>query len=81
MSKKAPVITGPDGKGGWKSSQDGKNFGYKDTKKEAMEIGQDQAQKDGVEHRIQKKDGKIGESNSYGNDPNPPKDKDGKKSK
>lgn len=43
------------------------------TKAEAQEAGRAAAKKDGVEHLVHKKDGTIGERNSYGNDPNPPK--------
>ena len=44
-----------------------------DTKAEAQAAGRAAAKKDGVEHLIHKKDGTIGERNSYGNDPQPPK--------
>lgn len=42
------------------------------TKAEAQAAGREMAKKDGVEHLIHKKDGTIGERNSYGNDPYPP---------
>jgi hypothetical protein len=41
----------------------------------ATDAGRKQAKKDQTEHRIHNMDGKIANSNSYGNDPNPPKDK------
>ncbi len=44
-----------------------------DTKAEAQAAGRAAAKKDGVEHLIHKKDGTIGDRNSYGNDPHPPK--------
>lgn len=44
-----------------------------ETKAEAQAAGRQAAKKDGVEHLIHKKDGSIGERNSYGNDPHPPK--------
>jgi hypothetical protein len=44
-------------------------------KEPAVERGAEQAKQRETEHVIHKKDGKIGEKNSYGNDPNPPKDK------
>jgi hypothetical protein len=40
---------------------------------EAQAAGRAAAKKDGVEHLIHKKDGTIGDRNSYGNDPHPPK--------
>jgi hypothetical protein len=43
------------------------------TKAEAQAAGRAAAMKDGVEHLIHKKDGTIGNRNSYGNDPHPPK--------
>jgi len=42
-------------------------------KAEAQAAGRAAAMKDGVEHLIHKKDGTIGNRNSYGNDPHPPK--------
>lgn len=43
------------------------------TKAEAEAAGRAAARKDSVEHLIHRKDGTIGERNSYGNDPHPPK--------
>lgn len=43
------------------------------TKAEAEASGRAAAKKDGVEHLIHRKNGTIGERNSYGNDPHPPK--------
>jgi uncharacterized protein DUF2188 len=44
-----------------------------ETKAEAEKVGRDMARDRGVEHLIHNKDGKIGERNSYGNDPFPPR--------
>lgn len=46
-----------------------------DTKNEAVNKGRDLAKNEGSEHKIHNQDGKISQSNSYGNDPYPPKDK------
>ncbi|MBA2937018.1 DUF2188 domain-containing protein [Paenibacillus sp. CGMCC 1.16610] len=73
--KKPGVHTVPNPIGGWDNKQGGKVKSHADTKAEAQKLGRDQAVKDQTEHRIHNKDGKIGKSNSYGNDPNPPKDK------
>jgi len=42
------------------------------TKADAVKLGRDLARNRKVEHLIHNLDGKIGEKNSYGNDPNPP---------
>lgn len=43
------------------------------TKKEAQAAGRETARQSGTEHIIHRKDGTIGEWNSYGNDPYPPR--------
>lgn len=45
------------------------------TKETAKEKSIKEAKKREVEHIIHKQDGTIQDSDSYGNDPNPPKDK------
>ena len=45
------------------------------TKEVAEATGREIARRLKVEHTIHNEDGEIGEKNSYGNDPNPPKDK------
>lgn len=61
--------------GQWKSRRQNSDraFSAGGTKSEQQAKGREAAQKDGVEHIIKKQDGTIGERNSYGNDPNPPK--------
>lgn len=61
--------------GQWKNRAQGNQraAGVFDTKADAQAAGRDRAQRDGVEHIIKKMDGTIGERNSYGNDPHPPK--------
>lgn len=44
-----------------------------DTKAEAQSAGRKTAINQNAEHIIHNKDGKIGEHNSYGNDPFPPR--------
>lgn len=46
-----------------------------DTKAEAMKEGKEKAKKEKAELIPHKKDGTISNPNSYGSDPNPPKDK------
>jgi hypothetical protein len=72
MSKR-PVHTVPHG-GGWANRRSGsirvsKTF---PTKAEAQAAGRDTARREHTEHVIHRKDGKISERNSYGNDPHPP---------
>lgn len=45
-----------------------------DTQKQAIERARDQAKREKVEVVIHGRDNKIRDSDSYGNDPNPPKD-------
>lgn len=45
-----------------------------DTQKAAIERARSQAKRDHVEVVIHRKDGTIRDSDSYGNDPHPPKD-------
>jgi hypothetical protein len=44
-------------------------------KERAVEQGRAIAREQHTEHRIHNRDGQISRTNSYGNDPNPPKDK------
>jgi hypothetical protein len=59
---------------GWANRREGADRVSRtfDTKREAEQAGRDTAKREGVEHLIHNKDGKIGERNSYGNDPFPP---------
>jgi hypothetical protein len=76
MASKKPVHTVPSSSGkGWENKVGGKVESRHRTKENAAERGRDIARERGVEHTIHKKDGTISEKNSYGNDPNPPKDK------
>ncbi|CAH1230724.1 hypothetical protein PAECIP111891_06735 [Paenibacillus allorhizoplanae] len=74
-TKKPGVHTVPNPKGGWDNKQGGKVVSHGDTKKATQDLGRVQAIKDKTEHRIHNLNGQIAQSNSYGNDPNPPKDK------
>lgn len=74
MADKRPVWTSPH-EDGWANKREGSNKASKifGTKAEAQQAGRETAKNSGVEHIIQKQDGTIGEKNSYGNDPHPPK--------
>ncbi|WP_050184105.1 DUF2188 domain-containing protein [Domibacillus robiginosus] len=72
--KKEPEVhTVPNHKGGWDNKQGGKTISHHPTKAEAEQRGREQAKKGKTEHRIHKRNGQIGEANSYGHDPYPPK--------
>ena len=77
MSNKPNVHTTPHSNGGWQNITEGKSKPSKifDTKAEAVPAGKSIAENNNVEHVIHGKNGKIQNPNSYGNDPNPPKDK------
>ncbi len=74
MAKKPEVHTVPHGEG-WANRRAGSDRVSKvyDTKAEAQAAGRDTARRENTEHIIHKRDGTIGERNSYGNDPFPPK--------
>lgn len=61
--------------GHWKSKVEGSNRAAHTggTKAEQAAVGRGMAEARNVEHTIRKLDGTIGEKNSYGNDPHPPK--------
>jgi hypothetical protein len=71
------INTQPNGDGKWENRKDNakKASNVFDTKAEAVEAGKAQAQRERSEHTIKGLDGRIQNKNSYGNDPNPPKDK------
>ena len=58
---------------GWWNVMDGKVLSRHKHKDEAVEAGRQTARTLEVEHTIHNLDGVIGEKNSYGNDPSPPK--------
>lgn len=61
--------------GQWKSKVDGNSRASHagGTKAEQQEIGRQMARARGAEHTIKLMNGRIGEKNSYGNDPHPPR--------
>lgn len=74
MSKKEDVHTVPH-ENGWANVRPGgeRASSVHTTQAEAIERGREIAQNSGGEHVIHGRDGRIRESNSYGNDPHPPK--------
>ena len=63
--------------GAWATRKEGaQRVGHTaETQKEALEQAREQAKREKVEVVIHRPDGRIRDSDSYGNDPNPPKDK------
>lgn len=75
MSKKSQhIVKNPNG--GWAVKKGGSSKATKvhNTQQDAIEHGRSIAKNQKAELYIHGNDGKIREKNSYGNDPNPPKD-------
>jgi len=68
------TVPAPGDKKGWWNKMDGTVWSRHRTKEVAVLAGREMARRLKVEHTIHKADGEISEKNSYGNDPNPPKD-------
>ena len=67
------TVPSPVGKGWW-NKVDGKVVSRHPRKEDAVDAGREIARGLKVEHTIHLSDGTIGEKNSYGNDPFPPRD-------
>lgn len=65
----------PGGSGGWDVRRGGadRSSGHFETKREAIDRGREISRNAGTELKIHNRDGQIAESDSHGNDPNPPK--------
>lgn len=76
MTKKRGIHIVPRGDG-WASRKEGASRVGRlyDTQREALEGARPQAVRERVELVTHRKDGTIRDSDSYGNDPNPPRDK------
>ena len=74
MKRGRGVHTVPDRDGsGWANEENGRILSNHRTKEAAVKAGRAVAKREEVEHTIHKLDGTIGEKNSYGNDPTPPR--------
>lgn len=75
MIKKPAVVTGPHTGGGWQNKIEGNKraSNVSPTKAEAQAKGRQMAIARKTEHKIQNQKGQIGERNSYGHDPFPPR--------
>ncbi len=67
----------PNSSGGWSVKKSGSSKATQsfETQKEAISFGRQISKNQNAELIIHRKDGTIRDSNSYGNDPCPPKDK------
>jgi hypothetical protein len=67
------VVSNPAG--GWDVKRGGgqRASAHFDTKAEAVDRGREISRNQGTELRIHNRDGRIGSSDSHGNDPNPPR--------
>lgn len=74
MSKKPGIETYFEN-GQWKNRPQGNRraSSVHGTKAEAQTAGRDMARARQTEHIVKNLDGRIGQSNSYGNDPHPPR--------
>jgi Uncharacterized protein conserved in bacteria (DUF2188) len=74
-SRKPAVVTGPHPGGGWQNKVEGNQraSNISSTKAEAQAKGRQMAIGLKTEHKIQNKEGRITERNSYGRDPFPPR--------
>lgn len=77
MSKKRDVHVVPHKDGGWATRKEGASRAGSrhGTQREAIDRARDQARRDRTEVVIHRPNGKIRDSDSYGNDPMPPRDK------
>ena len=77
MPKKAAPIHVVPHKDGWSVEREGgkRPLAVKATQAQAAEQGRDTARKDHAEFNLHGRDGRIRQKDSYGNDPNPPRDK------
>lgn len=67
----------PNPKGGWDVKRGGGNraSSHHNTKKQAIDVGRQVSRNQKTEFRIHNKNGRISQSDSHGNDPFPPRDK------
>lgn len=77
MAKKGNVhVSRTPDTGRWKVTQDGEKLSSHRTQQLANEAAKREATKDGVERVTHGRDGKFRSKDSFGNDPNPPKDRE-----
>jgi uncharacterized protein YdaT len=77
MTRKKDIHVVPHKDGGWATRKEGAGrVGSRHgTQREAIDRARDQALRERTEVVIHRQNGKIRDSDSYGNDPNPPRDR------
>ncbi|MGC3983029.1 MAG: DUF2188 domain-containing protein [Steroidobacteraceae bacterium] len=75
MSKKAVHVVPHSGGWATRTEGSGRVGSIHSTQRDAIERGRDQAIRRGTELKIHGENGRIRDSDSYGNDPCPPKDR------
>lgn len=77
MAKKPDVhVSKNTGGSGWKVTQSGEKLSTHRTLANADKRAATEARRDGVDRVTHGRDGKIRSKDSFGNDPNPPKDRE-----
>lgn len=77
MSKKRDIHVVPHQDGGWATKKEGacRAGSRHPTQRDAIDRAREQAKRERVEMVIHRPDGRIRDSDSYGDDPNPPRDR------
>lgn len=77
MPKKRDIHVVPHKDGGWATKKEGSSRAGSrhSTQRDAIDKARDQAKRERTEVVIHRKDGRIRDSDSYGSDPFPPRDK------
>lgn len=75
MAKKSDVHVSKDG-GRWKVTQAGQKISTHNTQANAIDSGKREARRDKVDLVTHGRDGRIRSKDSFGNDPNPPRDRE-----
>ena len=77
MSRKRDIHVVPHKDGGWATKKEGAGRAGRRTltQKESIDVARTQAKREGAEVVIHRKDGRIRDSDSYGRDPFPPRDR------
>lgn len=75
MSKKN-ISVGPSGSGSWNVDRGGRTVSTHRTQGTAIDKAKPMAVREGADLIIKGRDGRIRSKDSYGKDPNPPKDRE-----
>jgi hypothetical protein len=76
MAGRKDVHVSRHGDSSWKVTQAGERISTHRTQANASERGRAEARRDGVDLVVHGRDGRIRSKDSYGNDPNPPRDRE-----